>query len=202
MGTFYNSRQNSISKSSTIEGVLDLVIVQFSNFQVRCLLESIWFLVWSNQPHHQPSDWTVAVGMAKPRKAREKERGGAFLRDLKRTSTTKARVNILVGIRAGRDWWAREERAAHIRWKIKGRGVLAHIKAREIWTCPVLTVGQRLQNTAPSKLQELKGKSAKEQMHSKHLSCCWQTRATRSWKLRFSENTGYRNIEREQKAGG
>ena len=113
----------------------------------------------------------VAVGMAKPRKAREKERGGAFLRDLKRTSsTTMARVNILVGIRAGRDWWAREERAAHIRWKIKGRGVLAHIKAREIWTCPVLTVGQRLQNTAPSnwELKELKGKSAKEKMHSKH----------------------------------
>ena len=92
------------------------------------VLKSIWFLVWSNQPHHQQLDWMVAVGMAKPRKAREKERGGAFLRDLKRTSsTTMARVNILVGIRAGRDWWAREERAAHIRWKIKGaRGISAH----------------------------------------------------------------------------
>ena len=41
-------------------------------------LELIQFLVSSNQPQHQQLDWTVAVGMDKPRKAGEKERGGIF----------------------------------------------------------------------------------------------------------------------------
>ena len=60
-------------------------------------LELIQFLVSSNQPQHQQLDWTVAVGMDKPRKAREKERGGIFEAHAPRRT---ARVNILVGIGA------------------------------------------------------------------------------------------------------